>query len=166
MTVTLAINIALVVLCLAVMVQAFRLDRRIRALRDGQLDQAVESLENATHQARLVLTDLKRVLTSEASAQGEIIHIARELREELTVMIGIGNSVAERIVEASDRSRTPPPAGRGAAQVPPAPIVFDEPEPALRIPDPLPDAAQVGEDGRDLRSIVFSLNARRGNRVA
>ncbi|MFD1961454.1 hypothetical protein ACFSHP_24780 [Novosphingobium panipatense] len=46
------------------------MDRRIRALRDGHLDQAVEKLDNATQQARIVLADLKRVLSSDVAAQG------------------------------------------------------------------------------------------------
>ncbi|WP_374410600.1 DUF6468 domain-containing protein [Novosphingobium colocasiae] len=168
MSVTTAINLALVLMCLLVMIQAMRMDRRIRALRDGQLERAVEALDNSTQQARLVLAELKRVLSTDAVAYGEIIEISRELRDELSLMIGVGNSVADRILDASDKARDPDPArGRPASR--PAASWVDEME-AEPAQDPAPviasEAAAAAEEGRDLRSIVFSLSSRRGNRVA
>lgn len=164
MTVATAINLALVLMCLLVMVQAIRMDRRIRALRDGHLDQAVEKLDNATHQARLVLADLKRVLSTDAAAQGEIIHAARELRDELSVMVGVGNSVAERIVDAADRARAVE-AGvrrRSVRWREDADAVLKADEATRTAPAPaMPDEAP-----RDLNSIVFDLTSKRGNRVA
>lgn len=158
-----AINLALVVMCLAVMVQAIRMDRCIRALRDGHLDQAVEKLDHATHQARIVLADLKRVLSTDAAAQGEIIHAARDLRDELSVMIGVGNSVAERIVDAADKARAAE-AGvrrRSARWREEADAVLRADEATRPAPAPAP-----ADEVRDLNSIVFDLTSKRGNRVA
>lgn len=173
MSVATGINLALAIMCLLVMIQAFRMDRRIRALRDGQLERAVEALDNSTQQARLVLAELKRVLTTEASAQGEIIQIASELRDELSVMIGIGNSVAERIVEAADKAQAAqgPTSGPAAGRAPPAsaPHWSEDPPQAGHEGAISAAAAAVesaGEEGRDLRSIVYSLSSRLGNRVA
>ncbi|MEE4452382.1 DUF6468 domain-containing protein [Novosphingobium resinovorum] len=167
MTVATAINLALVLMCLVVMVQAIRMDRRIRALRDGHLEQAVEKLDHATHQARIVLTELKRVLSTDAAAQGEIIHVARELRDELSVMVGLGNSVAERIVDAADKARAAE-AGvrrRSARWREEADAVLRA-EDAARVPAAPAPASSLGDEPRDLTSIVFDLTSKRGNRVA
>ncbi|MFC6622725.1 DUF6468 domain-containing protein [Novosphingobium panipatense] len=163
MTVATAINFALVLLCLCVMVQAIRMDRRIRALRDGHLDQAVEKLDNATQQARIVLADLKRVLSSDVAAQGEILLAARELRDELSVMVGVGNSVAERIVDAADKARA---AEAGARRRPAR--WREEADAALRADEAVrrESSPAGGEPAakRDLSSIVLDLTAARGSR--
>ncbi|MGF7153918.1 DUF6468 domain-containing protein [Novosphingobium gossypii] len=166
MTVATAINLALVLMCLLVMVQAIRMDRRIRALRDGHLDQAVEKLDHATQQARIVLSDLKRVLSTDAAAQGEIILSAREMRDELSVMVGVGNSVAERIVDAADKARAVEAGVRRRStrwrEEADAVLRADE---ATRLVPAAPQAPAVDE-ARDLSSIVFDLTSKRGNRVA
>lgn len=163
-----AINLALVLLCLCVMVQAIRMDRRIRALRDGHLEQAVEKLDHATHQARIVLADLKRVLSTDAAAQGEMLNAARELRDELSVMVGVGNSVAERIVDAADKARVAE-AGvrrRSARWREEADAVLRAEESTRReaAPAAATSAAAASTEARDLSSIVFDLTSARGPR--
>ncbi|EZP80146.1 hypothetical protein BV97_03560 [Novosphingobium resinovorum] len=163
MTLATGINLALVLMCLVVMVQAIRMDRRIRALRDGHLDQAVEKLDNATHQARLVLAELKRVLSTDAAAQGEILYAARELRDELSVMVGVGNSVAERIVDAADKARAAEAGVRRRSA-----RWRDEADAVLRAEAETRPAASspVADEARELSRIVFDLTSKRGNRVA
>ncbi|GLK44094.1 DUF6468 domain-containing protein [Novosphingobium resinovorum] len=163
MTLATGINLALVLMCLVVMVQAIRMDRRIRALRDGHLDQAVEKLDNATHQARLVLAELKRVLSTDAAAQGEILYAARELRDELSVMVGVGNSVAERIVDAADKARAAEAGVRRRSA-----RWRDEADAVLRAEAEARPAAPapVADEARELSRIVFDLTSKRGNRVA
>jgi len=163
MTLATGINLALVLMCLVVMVQAIRMDRRIRALRDGHLDQAVEKLDNATHQARLVLAELKRVLSTDAAAQGEILYAARELRDELSVMVGVGNSVAERIVDAADKARAAEAGVRRRSA-----RWRDEADAMLRAEAEMRPAAPapVADEARELSRIVFDLTSKRGNRVA
>ncbi|AOR77447.1 hypothetical protein NRB_37510 [Novosphingobium sp. 11B] len=165
MTLATGINLALVLMCLVVMVQAIRMDRRIRALRDGHLDQAVEKLDNATHQARLVLAELKRVLSTDAAAQGEILQASRELRDELSVMVGVGNSVAERIVDAADKARAAEAGVRRRTA-----RWRDEADAVLRAEaetrPAAPAPAPVADEARELSRIVFDLTSKRGNRVA
>ncbi|MBF7012889.1 DUF6468 domain-containing protein [Novosphingobium resinovorum] len=163
MTLATGINLALVLMCFVVMVQAIRMDRRIRALRDGHLDQAVEKLDNATHQARLVLAELKRVLSTDAAAQGEILYAARELRDELSVMVGVGNSVAERIVNAADKARAAEAGVRRRSA-----RWRDEADAVLRAEAETRPAAPapVADEARELSRIVFDLTSKRGNRVA
>ncbi|HUD30089.1 MAG TPA: DUF6468 domain-containing protein [Novosphingobium sp.] len=105
MSASTAINLALVVLCLCVLVQSIRIDRRIRALRDSHLDDAVDKLDRSTQQARLVLADLKFVLSTEATTQANAVGAAEAMREELAVMVDIGNSVAERIMDAARQAQ-------------------------------------------------------------
>jgi hypothetical protein len=106
MSISTAINLALVLLCLCVLVQSIRIDRRIRALRASHLDDAVDKLDRATHQARLVLADLKFVLSTEATTQANAVAAAETLRDELSVMVDIGNSTAERIMDAARQAQS------------------------------------------------------------
>ncbi|WP_404479618.1 hypothetical protein [Novosphingobium sp. BL-52-GroH] len=110
-----AINLALVVLCLGVLVQSVRLDRRIRALRDNNLGEAVFRLDRATQQARLVLDDLRFVLANDVTARSEGAAAAEAMRDELAMMVDIGNSVAERISEAASQAQAAEVAARTRA---------------------------------------------------
>jgi len=61
----------------------------------------VTQIDRATSQARVVLGDLKRVLSTDGAAQASAIAAAEEIRDELTLMVGIGNAVADRIMDAA-----------------------------------------------------------------
>ncbi|WP_395328441.1 DUF6468 domain-containing protein [Novosphingobium sp. BL-8H] len=98
------INFTLIPLCSAVMVQGWRIDRRMRAFRNAPLTEGVASLERATAQARAVLGELKRVLATDGMAQARTIADAEAMRDELADMVGIGNAVADRIVAATEMS--------------------------------------------------------------
>ena len=92
-------NIVLMLLCGAVLVQSVRMMRSFETLKKGGLKDVVEALDKSTAQARLVLGDLKETLRTEGAANARSVAKGEEMREELTVMVGIANAVAERIVE-------------------------------------------------------------------
>ncbi|MFC0686532.1 DUF6468 domain-containing protein [Novosphingobium clariflavum] len=111
------INFTLVPICTAVMVQGWRIDRRMKAFRNAPLTEGVASLERATAQARAVLGELKRVLATDGVAQARTIADAEAMRDELADMVGIGNAVADRIVAATELSAaTRKPARKPAAK--------------------------------------------------
>lgn len=94
-------DVATMLLCAAVLVQCARLMRSLQQLRKAGLRETVEALERATGEARSVLGNLKQFLATDMGECGEIVAEGVAMRDELTVMIGIGNAVAERIVEAA-----------------------------------------------------------------
>lgn len=110
------INLSLIPLCTAVMVQGWRIDRRMRAFRNAPLTEGVASLERATAQARAVLGELKRVLATDGMAQARTIADAEAMRDELADMVGIGNAVADRILSASEQSAAKKTARKPAAK--------------------------------------------------
>lgn len=93
-------NALVMLLCVAVIVQTLRVSRSIRDLRATSLGDSVTQLERATGQARAVLGELRTLLANEAVAQSRGAANSEALRDELAVMVGIGNSVADRIMEA------------------------------------------------------------------
>jgi hypothetical protein len=101
MTFTLITNFACMILCCAVLVQSMRLMRSLRAVKDGSLGQVVQSLDKATGLARAVLSDMKNTLGRDAAANAATLDEAKAIRDELNVMIGIGDAIAERIANAS-----------------------------------------------------------------
>ncbi|MBU3078657.1 DUF6468 domain-containing protein [Sphingomonas quercus] len=121
-------NLLLSVLCIAVIVQTVRMIRRFNALKKGDLGEMVKSLDRATGQARQVLGELKEMLATDGAASIRTIQSAEDLREELSVMIGIGNSIAERIVEASSAER----AKEEVAEAAPAPAKRGRPSQQMR----------------------------------
>lgn len=97
-------DLALGLLCVAVLVQNLRVMRNFQAIRSGDLGATVQSLDRATAQARAVLADLKQILATDGAANARAIASGESLRDELSVMVGIGNAVAERIMEAAARA--------------------------------------------------------------
>jgi len=104
-------NIIVALLCAAVVLQSVRMMRNIQAMKSGDLADTIKSLDRATLQARTVLGDLKEVLRTDGAAYARNIASGEELRDELSVMVGIGNAVADRIMEAAsatgERRETP-----------------------------------------------------------
>lgn len=94
-------NLVLIGLCIAVVVQNIRVMRRFRDIKKGDLGNMVQALDRSTVQARMVLDELKDILSIDGAANARTIASGESLREELSVMVGIGNAVAERIMEAA-----------------------------------------------------------------
>lgn len=104
MTFANVINVVLIVVCACVFLQVARMNRRMRAFREKELAIGVKQFEEATDQARKVLAELKQVLSTDGVEQAQLIASAEEIRDELSVMVGIGNSVAERIMDAAQKA--------------------------------------------------------------
>lgn len=94
-------NILLMALCVAVLVQSARMMRAFKAIKNGDLGETVKQLDRATAQARTVLGELKDILSTDGAASVRTIQSGETLRDELSVMVGIGNAVAERIMDAA-----------------------------------------------------------------
>ncbi len=106
-------NLVVAAMCLAVILQSVRMIRNIRAVQTGDLGDTIKSLDRATAQARAVLAELKDVLLTDGAANARSIATGEILRDELSVMVGIGNAVADRIMEAAsagDRRKQAEPA--------------------------------------------------------
>jgi hypothetical protein len=101
MSFALLTNFACMILCCAVMVQSMRLMRSLRAVKDGSLGEVVQSLDKATGLARAVLSDMKGTLSRDMSTNAQMLDDAKAIRDELNVMIGIGDAIAERIANAA-----------------------------------------------------------------
>jgi hypothetical protein len=101
-------NIVLIVLSVGVLVQTARLMIVFRQFKRAELKDSVSALEHATGAAQVVLDNLRTVLSVEARAQSAALASSETIREELgalrdelSVMVGVGNSVAERIENAA-----------------------------------------------------------------
>lgn len=93
-------NVLTMIFCTAVLVQSVRMMRSLRTVKDGALTEVVGALEKATAQARAVLSDMKATLGTECAQHARLVGQARDLRDELSDMIGIADSACERIVGA------------------------------------------------------------------
>ncbi len=114
-------NIVVAVLCTMVILQSIRMIRNVRAIQFGDLSETIRSLDHATAQARGVLRELKDVLTTDGAATIRTFTSGETLRDELSVMVGIGNAVADRIMDAAsagERRNAPEPEARAEAGAP------------------------------------------------
>jgi hypothetical protein len=100
MSLAILANVLTMILCMAVLVQSVRMMRSLRTVKDGALTDVVGALEKATAQARAVLSDMKATLGTECAQNARLVGQARDLRDELSDMIGIADSACERIVGA------------------------------------------------------------------
>ena len=115
-------QLLLAILCVGVMVQTVRLMRRLALVADGRLGEAVAALDVATREARTVLSGLRQALGGDGAAVAREVLAARELSEELRLMIGIADAMAERLSGAGTDATPPPPAApkrQRTAKVPP-----------------------------------------------
>ncbi|MEW9854497.1 DUF6468 domain-containing protein [Novosphingobium sp. M1R2S20] len=99
------VNIITVIFCLAVLVQSVRMMRSLEAVKGAgaALPQLIQGLDTATGRASNVLAELKETLRTDASANARILAQAEEIRDELSVMVGIANATADRLLEASTK---------------------------------------------------------------
>ncbi len=99
MTFATTINIVTIILCGAVLVQCARMMRSLAAFRTAELPATVAALTRATGDAGRVLSELKQAL-AETDPRLRIIGDARAVTDELSVMVGIANATADRLLEA------------------------------------------------------------------
>ncbi|MBB3692768.1 hypothetical protein [Sphingomonas sp. BK580] len=105
-------NVITSLFCAAVLVQTVRLSHAVHKLRHAGLIEVVASLETATETSQRALGDLTRVLSAEGPPLDAAVRGARDLRaqlaglrDELSLMIDVGNGVAERILAAANGAR-------------------------------------------------------------
>lgn len=146
-------NIVTILMCIAVLVQSVRMMRSLKAMRESTLAEAAEALDRATAAANHVLGELKRTLKEDSRATAEALRQGAELREELIVMVGIANSVAERLVDANGTASATIASAAALASVAPAPDVA---APAPPPTDPVDeDILELGDPEPEQRP--FSL---------
>lgn len=98
-------NIATMLFCLAVLVQSVRMMRSLKTVRDGALTEVVATLDRSTLQARKVLSELRETLRGDASTIVRTVAEGRAMADELSIMIGVADVSAERIVDAVATTR-------------------------------------------------------------
>lgn len=99
------VNIVTIILCVAVLVQCARMMRSLAALKSADLPATVAALDTATRQAGSVLAELKDVLKNDADPNMRALADAQAIRDELSVMVGIANATADRLLESSAVAR-------------------------------------------------------------
>jgi len=125
----LVVELAVGALLIATIAYCFLLDRRLRALRDGEgdLKQVVVSLERATSRAQAAVGDLRISAEGMTRDLERDLKRARALADELALMVETGDRIAERLghLAAAQGSGD---AGYEAADTPPAePPLQDDP---------------------------------------
>ena len=118
MSFTVFTNVITILFCIAVLIQSVRMMRSLNQVREGQLDRTVGALDTATAKALGVLSELKATLSTEGAANARTLGEAREVREELRVMIGIANAMAERLIEAATSRPAEAPTQDAAPEMP------------------------------------------------
>jgi len=98
-TLSLAVELVVSVLLIATIAYCFVLDRRLRALRDGEgaLKEIVTSLERATGRAQGAIAELRAGADATAQDLARDLKRARALADELALMVEAGDSIANRL---------------------------------------------------------------------
>jgi hypothetical protein len=94
-------NIATALFCAAVLIQSVRMMRSLKAMRNAPLSDVVAALDASTERAKTVLSEMKTMLSHGIAANGRCSEDARELSDELRIIIEIADAAADRIVEAT-----------------------------------------------------------------
>ena len=116
MSLALLANALTMIFCMAVLVQSVRMMRSLRTVKDGALTEVVTALEKATAGARSVLSEMKTTLGTDCAKNARLVDQARDLRDELSDMIGIADGACERIVNAVSLANAQRPAAEADAQ--------------------------------------------------
>lgn len=97
------------VLLVGAAVMCWRVDRRLKALRDGQdgLKETVSALNDAVDRARAGLSALDRASKDAGEVLDQRTREARALADELRLLTSAGETRLDRF----DRARRPQPAG-------------------------------------------------------
>ncbi|URD61381.1 DUF6468 domain-containing protein [Sphingomonas sp. KRR8] len=107
MSIATTVNLVLVILCLAVLVQCHRMMRSLDGFRRADLPGTAAALETATTEACRVLEQLRRLLSEETPSKLRALGEAERIGDELAVMIGIANASADRLLETAKTARKP-----------------------------------------------------------
>ncbi|GGO96945.1 DUF6468 domain-containing protein [Stakelama pacifica] len=107
MTFTLIANIATILLCAAVTVQSVRMMRSLNAVKRGDLAQVVSALDQATMQARIVMSEMKGTL-KRCSDSSDALMRAEAIAEELRMMTELADASAERLSQVRDSAPAKP----------------------------------------------------------
>lgn len=109
------------VLLLAAAVMCWRVDRRLRALRDGQdgMKQTIGALNDAVDRARASLAALDRAAKEQGAALKSEVDHARKLCEELRFLNDQGEARFERAENRHRRDRPAPRSVEPAAPTEP-----------------------------------------------
>lgn len=101
MSFTAMTSVITILFCMAVLVQSVRLMRSLKQVREVCLNDTIGALDTATAQASTVLDGLRRTLSTDGAANLRTLDEARAIRDELDVMIGIANAIAERLLDTA-----------------------------------------------------------------
>jgi hypothetical protein len=112
MILTTASNIVVSLLCVGVLIQVTRMIFALRTFQKSDIGQTVAALDHATERATAALSALRHVLATEVAANNRSLSTGEALRDELSVMVGVGNNIADRIMEAA--AAAAPAGGSGA----------------------------------------------------
>jgi len=120
MTITLVIDALLAGLLAATLAACILLERRLKALRDGQdgLKQTIGTLNGALAASSASLAALRSAAREADEALGQRVVRARALTDEMDVLVSTGERVAKRIevgVIAARAARPAKPSLRVAA---------------------------------------------------
>ncbi len=126
MTFAMLSNILTMMFCAAVLVQSVRMIRCLRAVKGVAFGTMVAALDASTAEARAVLADLRETLRVDCAANARVIATGTAMREELTVMAGIADAVAERIVEAVEKTTPTRAPAKSKTRAKPAPQPVSE----------------------------------------
>lgn len=97
-------NVATMLFCIAVLIQTMRLMRCLDTVKGGALTDVIAALDTSTAEARRVLAHLTEILRTDVAATSQMIDQGKAMIEELSVMTGIADAIAERIVDAAGAS--------------------------------------------------------------
>ncbi|KQN90030.1 hypothetical protein ASE95_15045 [Sphingomonas sp. Leaf231] len=130
-------SMVLIVLCIGVMFQSARLTWLLRQMRPSEFAKIIAPIDQSTAASRRVLDDLLRSLAAESEEQAAMIEKSLKMRreldalcEEMTIIIGVGDSLADRItgaVNAAAAAATPAEAHAAADPHEPSTVDRDEP---------------------------------------
>lgn len=148
MTFAVSTNIATMILCIAVLIQTVRLMRALDTVKSGALTDVVTALDKSTGEARRVLGKMTDLMRGEVALTSRTLGEGRAMIEELTVMTGIANAIAERIVNAAGASNNGAAALQPAKLAAPAKLRRERPAPVPEGNAPAPPRASRAKRSR------------------
>jgi len=116
MDITLVINAVVIALLGATIFYAFRLERRLDAMRSAQasLGQVIRELNTAAARAEAGLQGLKATAQSSGNVLNEKINQAKAVTDELSFLLQAGDRLGHRI--ETSRHATPRPQTRNTGE--------------------------------------------------
>ncbi|MEI7932584.1 MAG: DUF6468 domain-containing protein [Alphaproteobacteria bacterium] len=146
--IAISLNLVLCLLLVCALAYGVRLDRRLKAIRDGQLafGKAVADLNVATEKARAGLAELRETTDESTDLLGGRIARAREVAERLERVVNRAEAIPAAAPAAAIETLTPEmgpegglsallarlKAAEGQAPVTSAPVIEDRPQRSFR----------------------------------